>query len=140
MIRSTLLAASALAALLLPGPQAIAQTGGNLVLYCGNTEDWCRTMTAAFERQSGIKVAMLRKSSGEIYATLKAEASNPRADIWWGGSGDPHMQAAEEGLTQEYTSPNMGELHPWAVKQWELSRKRAVGVFAGAMGFSYNTN
>lgn len=134
--RLTLLAGAALAAIALPGREAQAQ---NLVVYCGNTEDWCRTMTTAFERQTGIKVSMLRKSSGEIYATLKAEATNPRADIWWGGSGDPHMQAAEEGLTQEYTSPNLGELHPWAVKQWELSKKRAVGVFAGAMGFSYNT-
>jgi len=138
MIRATLLAATALVAIV-AGHPAQSQTGGNLVMYCGSTEDWCRTQTAAFERHTAIKVAMLRKSSGEIYATLKAEASNPRADIWWGGSGDPHMQAAEEGLTMEYTSPNMGELHPWAVKQWELSKKRAVGIFAGAMGFSYNT-
>ena len=112
MLRFTLLAATALVATLLPGHQAAAQTGGNLVLYCGSTEDWCRTQTAAFERQTGIKVSMLRKSSGEIYATLKAEAANPRADIWWGGSGDPHLQAAEEGLTQEYTSPNLNQLHP----------------------------
>ncbi len=139
MLRFTLLAATALVATLLPGHQAAAQTGGNLVLYCGSTEDWCRTQTAAFERQTGIKVSMLRKSSGEIYATLKAEAANPRADIWWGGSGDPHLQAAEEGLTQEYTSPNLNQLHPWAVKQWETSKKRAVGIFAGAMGFAYNT-
>ena len=51
---------------------------------------------------------MTRKSSGEIYAQVKAEAANPRGDIWWGGSGDPHMQAAEEGLTLEYKSPEHG--------------------------------
>src|SRR5215213_7888550 len=81
-----------------------ARAQGNLVVYCGNVEDWCRTMVTAFERKTGIKVAMTRKSSGEIYAQLKAEASNPRADLWWGGSGDPHVQAAEEGLTLEYRS------------------------------------
>ena len=43
---------------------------------------------------------MTRKSSGEIYAQVKAEAANPRGDIWWGGTGDPHLQAAEEGLTR----------------------------------------
>jgi iron(III) transport system substrate-binding protein len=48
-------------------------------------------MVAAFERQTGIKVAMTRKSSGEFYAQVQAEASNPRGDIWWGGTGDPHM-------------------------------------------------
>src|SRR3712207_8084882 len=49
----------------------------------------------------------LFRSSGEVYAQVKAEAANPRGDIWWGGTGDPHMQAAEEGLTVEYKSPNI---------------------------------
>ena len=57
-------------------------------------------MVAAFEKATGIKVLMTRKSSGEFYAQLKAEAANPRGDIWWGGTGDPHLQAAEEGLTR----------------------------------------
>ena len=74
-------------------------------MYCGVQEEWCRAMSTAFERETGIKVAMTRKSAGEIYAQLKAESSNPRGDIWWGGTGDPHLQAAEEGLTQEYESP-----------------------------------
>jgi ABC-type Fe3+ transport system substrate-binding protein len=38
------------------------------------------------ERRPGIKVLMTRKSSGEFYAQLKAEAANPRGDIWWGGT------------------------------------------------------
>jgi hypothetical protein len=50
---------------------------------------------------------MTRKSSGEFYAQMQAETSNPRGDIWWGGTGDPHMQAAEEGLTIQYESPNL---------------------------------
>ena len=74
---------------------------GNLVLYCTVQEEWCRAMVTAFERKTGIKVAMTRKSSGELYAQVKAEASNPRGDMWWGGTGDPHLQAAEEGLTLE---------------------------------------
>jgi len=116
-----------------------ARAQGNLVVYCGNVEDWCRLMVTAFERKSGIKVAMTRKSSGEIYAQLKAEATNPKADLWWGGTGDPHVQAAEEGLTLEYRSPNLGQLHPWAVAQWELTKQRTVGIFAGAMGIGFNT-
>ncbi len=62
---------------------------------------------------------MTRKSSGEIYAQVKAEAANPRADIWWGGTGDPHMQAAEEGLTVEYKSPML---------------RRAAGLGAAPVG------
>src|SRR5512138_1247090 len=109
-----------------------ASAQGELVVYCTVQEEWCRPMVSAFEKATGIKVAMTRKSSGEFYAQLKAEAANPRGDIWWGGTGDPHLQAAEEGLTLEYKSPKMGELQDWAVRQWEASKGRTVGVYAGA--------
>ncbi|MBB4041826.1 iron(III) transport system substrate-binding protein [Microvirga flocculans] len=117
-----------------------AQAQGELVMYCAVQEEWCRAMTTAFERETGIKVSMTRKSSGEIYAQVKAEAANPRADIWWGGTGDPHMQAAEEGLTEAYKSPKMSELQDWAVRQWEQSKQRTVGIYSGALGFGYNTD
>ena len=48
--------------------------------------------------------------------------------------GDPHMQAAEEGLTIESESPNLAKVHDWAKKQWEQSKHRALGVYAGALG------
>ena len=112
---------------------------GELVLYCTVQEEWCRPMVAAFEKATGIKVLMTRKSSGEFYAQIKAEAANPRGDIWWGGTGDPHLQAAEEGLTESYKSPRMGELQDWAVRQWDAAKGRTVGVYAGALGYSYNT-
>src|ERR1041385_188842 len=89
-------------------PSAHAQ--GSLVLYCSVQEEWCRLMMTTFERETGIKVSMTRKSSGEFYAQLKAEATNPRGDVWWGGTGDPHLQAAEEGLTIEYESSSNSEL------------------------------
>lgn len=141
-IRANFIAATMLAGA--AGIFSIATTGaaqaqGALVMYCGVQEEWCRAMTTAFERETGIKVAMTRKSSGEIYAQVKAEGANPRADIWWGGTGDPHMQAAEEGLTVEYKSPKLAELQEWAVRQWEQSKNRTVGIYSGALGFGYNT-
>jgi iron(III) transport system substrate-binding protein len=123
------------AALVLAGH---ARAQGTVVVYCGVQEEWCRAAVTAFERETGVKVSMTRKSAGEVYAQLKAEASNPRADIWWGGTGDPHMQAAEEGLTEEYKSPKLSELHDWAVRQWEQSKGRTVGIYSGALGFGYN--
>lgn len=110
-----------------------------LVMYCGVQEEWCRAMTSTFERETGIKVSMTRKSNGEIFAQLKAEASNPKGDIWWGGTGDPHLQAADADLLEAYKSPKMDELYPWAVKQWEAGKGRTVGIYSGALGFGYNT-
>jgi iron(III) transport system substrate-binding protein len=123
-------------ALLAPG-YVFAQ--GNLVLYCAPQEEWCRAMVTAFERKTGVKVAMTRKSSGEIYAQVKAEASNPRGDIWWGGTGDPHLQAAEEGLLVEYRSPMEKDLAPWALRQARDAKYQTVGVYAGVLGYGYNT-
>ena len=120
-------------------PAVPAHAQGSLVIYCGVNEEWCRAAVTAFERETGIKVSMTRKSAGEIYAQLKAEASNPRADVWWGGTGDPHMQAGEEGLTIEYKSAKLADLQDWAVKQWEQSKGRAVGIYSGALGFGFNT-
>jgi iron(III) transport system substrate-binding protein len=133
---AALLAGLAAGTMLAPGA---ARAQGALVMYCTVQEEWCRATVTAFERETGIKVSMIRKSSGEIYAQVKAEAQNPRADIWWGGTGDPHMQAAQEGLTVEYKSPNMGDLHDWAVRQWEQSKNRAIGIYSGALGYGFNT-
>jgi iron(III) transport system substrate-binding protein len=108
-------------------------------MYCAVQEEWCRAAVNAFERETGIKVSMTRKSSGEVFAQIKAEAQNPRGDVWWGGTGDPHMQAAEEGLTEAYKSANLDQLQDWAVRQWEQSKNRAVGIYSGALGFGYNT-
>ncbi|WP_019013307.1 ABC transporter substrate-binding protein [Elioraea tepidiphila] len=126
--------AGALAALV-PGA---ARAQGQLTVYCSVQEEWCRPMMAAFERATGIRVAMTRKSSGETMTQIRAEATNPRGDVWWGGTGDPHMQAAEENLTLEYRSPRLAELHDWAVRQAQQANYRTVGIYAGALGYSYN--
>ena len=110
-----------------------------LTLYCSPQEEWCQLMVTEFQKETGIKVAMTRKSSGETFAQIRAERDNPKGDIWWGGTGDPHLQAAEEGLTQEYNSPMLAELHDWAVRQHEAAKGRTVGIYAGALGFGYNT-
>lgn len=130
-------------AVLLGGLLALAAAGplaaqGQVVVYCSMQEDWCSEAARGFERASGVRVAMTRRSSGETYALIKAESANPRGDVWFGGTGDPHLQAAEENLTEEYRSPMLAELQPWAVRQAEQSRFRTVGIYAGALGYSFN--
>ncbi|MBN9242016.1 MAG: ABC transporter substrate-binding protein [Mesorhizobium sp.] len=110
----------------------------NLVMYCGVDEAWCRAMATTYQKQTGVNVDMTRMSAGEIYARLRAEKANPQADIWWGGTGDPHLQAAEEGLTEEYKSAVLPNLRDWAQKQAERSKYRTVGIYLGALGYGYN--
>ena len=117
---------------------APAHGADKLTLYCSPQIEWCNLMVEEFQKATGIKVAMTRKSSGETFAQIKAESRNPKGDVWWGGTGDPHLQAAEEKLTMEYKSPMLGELHDWAQRQGAQSGHRTVGIYAGALGFGYN--
>ena len=110
-----------------------------VVIYCGVDENWCRAMTTTYEKQTGVHVDMTRQSAGEIYARIRAEKENPRGDIWWGGTGDPHLQAADEALTEEYKSPQLPQLRDWAVRQAEIGKFRTIGIYLGALGFGYNT-
>src|SRR5688500_6702693 len=132
------LAGSALLAGIAFGGSAAAQ--GNLVVYCSPQEEWCQLMVNEFQKATGINVSMTRKSSGETFAQIQAEAANPQGDIWWGGTGDPHLQAAEEDLTVAYESPIMGELHDWAVAQHKTAGGKTVGIYLGALGFGYNSD
>jgi iron(III) transport system substrate-binding protein len=117
------------------GP-AVAQ---QLNVICSVQGEWCNAIATEFQRDTGIKVAMTLKGSGESIAQLAAEKANPKLDVWFGGTGDPHLQAAEQGLTDEYRSPLLGQLQPWAQKQAEQSKHRTVGIYLGALGIGYNT-
>ena len=106
---------------------APAQAADKLTYYCSAQEDWCQLMANGFQDATGIEVKMTRKSSGETFAQVKAEASNPKGDIWWGGTGDPHLQAAEEGLTESYMSPMRDQLNDWAISQAESADNKTIG-------------
>ncbi len=115
-----------------------AMAKGKLNVLCSTDTDWCSLMETQFEKETGIKVSLIRKSAGESYAQLRAEAKNPKIDVWWGGTGDPHLQAAGEKLTQPYQAKALPELMDWAQRQAKIAEYRTVGVYAGALGFGYN--
>lgn len=117
-----------------------ALAAGELNLICAADVVICEQMQGDFEKAHDIKVNMVRMSSGEAYAKIRAEARNPKTDLWWAGTGDPHLQAASEGLTEEYKSPMLDELQDWAKSQAESSGYKTVGVYAGALGWGYNTD
>jgi iron(III) transport system substrate-binding protein len=108
-------------------------------LICSAQAGWCELLANTFEKSEGVKVNMTLKSSGEAVAQIFAERANPKTDVWFGGTGDPHLQAAEQNLTLEYKSPTLPMLHGWAQKQAGQSGYRTVGIYSGPLGFAYNT-
>jgi iron(III) transport system substrate-binding protein len=135
ILRRRLVAALALAA----APMAHAQEGGQLNVICSVQAEWCNMIQTVFTRTTGIKVNMSLKGSGEALAQIIAERANPKTDVWFGGTGDPHLQAAEQDLTLEYKSPSLPQLHDWAQQQAAQSKFRTVGIYSGPLGFGYNT-
>lgn len=114
--------------------------GDELSVVCSAEQDWCDLMVAAFEAENAdTDVLMVRKSTGETLAQVRAEAGNPKIDVWWGGTGDPHLIAAEEGLTQ-VSDVDTSELLGWAQNMSEISRGKTVGIYAGALGIAYNSD
>jgi iron(III) transport system substrate-binding protein len=110
-----------------------------LNLYCSSPNTaWCQGMAVGFERANGTKVAVIQKATGEMLAQIKAERANPKGDIWWAGAADNYLQAAEEGLLDDYRSPNVAQLYDWARRISDMSKNRVSGVYGGIIALGYN--
>ncbi|MBL4785895.1 MAG: ABC transporter substrate-binding protein [Cohaesibacteraceae bacterium] len=109
-----------------------------LNVICSSEQDHCDLLVRTFEDKTGIDVAMVRKSTGETLAQIRAEAGNPKVDVWYGGTGDPHIIAAGEGLTRK-SGVNTDDLLGWAKNMVDITDGRSIGIYAGALGIGYNS-
>ena len=128
-------AAAALLVAMLTGPAA-AQTVNAI---CSTDQPWCEAAAREFSKATGIKVQQTRKATGEAMAQLMAEANNPKTDLWWGGTGDPFLQAAGQGLLETYRPAYLNDLQAWSVRQYAMSGNMVGGFYSSAIGFGYNT-
>ena len=117
---------------------AVAQ-GQVVRAICSTDQAWCEMAANEFQKQTGIKVLQTRKPTGEALAQLRAESANPKTDLWWGGTGDPFLQAAELGLLQPYRPDYLNQLSAWSVRQYALSSNMVGGFYTSAIGFGWNT-
>lgn len=104
-------------------------------LLCSPDLAWCEALGPAFKEATGIDLEFQRLSSNDSLARLRAEAANPIFDVWFGGTGDPHLIAAREGLTEFY--------EPTVWDEIIQDLKDQVGgtyipLYAGALGFVVN--
>ncbi len=108
----------------------------SLTVLCTPQEDWCVAMTQKFQEETGIATSYVRLSSGESLARIRAAADNPEFSVWWGGPADAFIAANEEGLLEDYESPN-AEAIPADYQDREANW---VGVYVGALGFCSNVD
>ncbi len=108
----------------------------SLTVLCTPQEDWCVAMTQKFQEETGIATSYVRLSSGESLARIRAAADNPEFSVWWGGPADAFIAANEEGLLEDYESPN-AEAIP---ADYQDPEANWVGVYVGALGFCSNVD
>jgi len=118
---------------------AQAQQGSAVTAICSTDQAWCDLAASDFQKATGVKVLQVRKPTGETLAQLRAEAANPKTDIWWGGTGDPYLQAAEVGLLEAYRPSYINDLHLWSVRQYAMTQNKVGGFYTSAIGFGWNT-
>jgi iron(III) transport system substrate-binding protein len=81
---------------------------GEVVLYSSADTDLVKLITAAFEKDTGIKVKWVgdteaTKNTG-LVQRLRAEKDTPRADVWWSSEPFATINLAKEGVFEKYTS------------------------------------
>ena len=118
-----------------------AAAQGTLNLYCSSPNTaWCQGMAVGFEKATGVKVAVIQKATGEMFAQIKAERANPKGDIWWAGAarrvpaGRRGRAARDISLAQPRAAARLG-----AARSAEMSQYRVAGVYGGILALGYNT-
>jgi len=102
-----------------------------LTVYVGLLEEHGAAVCQAFEKATGIKTQYVRMSGGEIYARIKAERQNPQASVWYGGGSLTFIEAANDGLLENYISPNAAIIDP----KFKDPNGAWTGIYSGYLGF-----
>lgn len=106
----------------------------SLVVYTALMEPEAIVYARAFENRTGIRVEVIRKSTGVMLSLLRLEKEHPVADVVFGGPADAYVLGAEEGLFEEYLSPERSNIPRGYVDEegaWS-------GVYLGSIGFAIN--
>ena len=109
-----------------------------LHMYTAFDADQAQVYIQAFEKSHpDIDVKWVRLSSGQVLARIRAEAANPQASIWFGGSNTSHIAAAKDGLLAPYKESLAWQYMP---KQFKDPDGLWIGLYVGYIGFVSNTN
>ena len=109
-----------------------ALEGGELMVYVGCDPEHGEAVIDAFREKTGIEASFIRLSANDCYLRLKEERDDPRADVWYGGTWDPYIAAARDGLLYAYE----GFAHaPYKSPNYGIGEPYWFGIYSGYIGF-----
>lgn len=116
------------------------QAEGRLTVYCSVQNNICEEITKQFSQKYNIETKFVHGGTGTIFGKVKAESANPQADIWFGGTIEPHFQAGELGLLEEYRSPLQAEILPQFKTLVESEQGKFTSIiYMLVLGFGINS-
>lgn len=94
-----------------------AKGGGNLVVYSPNADNELDNILTYFGKKYGITIDVQSMGSGDCYAKLDSEKSNPQADVMFGGINlgywmqypdlfEKYVAAGNDKLPKAFQNPN----------------------------------
>ncbi len=86
------------------------KSSDTLVVYSPHKQTLVDLVVDMYQSDTGKKVEVITAGTGELIARVKTEASNPNADVFWGGSMNTLIP--ETSLFEEYRSPNESNVEP----------------------------
>ena len=108
-------------------------------MYCSVQNVVCEKVTQAFSKKYNIDAQFVRNSTGVVLGKIKAEKENPQADFWFGGTIEPHLQAAELGLLESYRSPLQKDIMPQFKSLMEQRGNFTSVIYLMELGIGVNT-
>lgn len=114
----------------------IGARAGDITAYTSLEEDDVRVYLAAFNKANpGIKVNVLRLSTGDLAARMLAEKANPRHDVIWGWAVTQMVDPRFIEMTEPYKPVGIDKVNP-QFKDPDGRWFATTGYFAG---FCVNT-
>ena len=114
-----------------------AFAASEVTVYTALQEGDMGPISKAFEQATGIKMNyVVVGGAGQVQTRILAEAANPQADVFLGGSSEFHAALSEKGLLRKYTSPNVKNVTETFIDPsgyWQ-------GWYLGVLGFVLNTD
>src|SRR5699024_9943066 len=82
-----------------------SESKGEINVYTHNDSEEMQDMVEGLEEETGIKLNVLRTSSGEGWSRMQSEAPDFGADMQWGMLHSIALKAEDEGYLESYDSP-----------------------------------
>ena len=106
-----------------------------LTVYAAGPKKLSDDIIKGFEKKSGIKVKTFDGTTGKILSKLKAEESNPQADVLVLASMAAGVDLQNQNKLMTYDAKNLSKLN----SQFKDDKHQLFNYSASAVGITYNT-